>query len=331
MKNKKTISVILLAMLLSVSLTSCGSSSESSYDNFTDGSKESISNDLYYDEDYEVESEWDDGANSESVSTNRKLIKTVDLQAETYEFDELVSTVEHRVATLGGYMENASIHTRYDNLKYGDFVIRIPVNKIDGFVKEFSEMSNITDKETSQKDVTLSYVDLQSHKEALLAEETSLLNLLENATSIEDIILLQDRLTNVRYQIESMESQLRTMDNLIDFATINLYISEVETYTPMETPTMGERISEGFKDSIDEVVEGCKNLIVFLIVNSPFFVILAIIVLILALIIRWIVKFSIKKIEKADEKKRLEQQNKMQTGVLQNNAQNGQNGQGNGK
>ena len=48
-----------------------------------------------------------------------------------------------------------------------------------------------------------------------------------------------------------MESQLRTMDNLIDYATINLYISEVETYTPMETPSMGERISEGFIDSID--------------------------------------------------------------------------------
>ena len=161
-----------------------------------------------------------------------------------------------------------------------------------------------------------------------MAEETSLLNLLENATSIEDIILLQERLTNVRYQIESMESQLRTMDNLIDYATINLYISEVETYTPMETPSMGDRISEGFMDSIDEVVEGGKNLIVFLIVNSPFFLIFAVIVLIFALIIRWIVKFSIKKIEKADEKKRLEQQNKMQTGVLQNNAQNGQ---GNGK
>ena len=323
--KKNKISLFIMSMLLCVSLTACASSSDVAYDSV----KESVNGgDLYYDEEYGQESEWDDGSSNEDVSTNRKLIKTVNLTAETYEFDDLVATVEHRVTALGGYIENASIHTKYDDLKYGNFVIRIPVKKMDSFVTEFSEMSNITDKDSSQEDVTLSYVDLQSHKEALLAEETSLLNLLENATSIEDIILLQERLTNVRYQIESMESQLRTMDNLIDYATINLYISEVETYTPMETPSMGDRISEGFMDSIDEVVEGGKNLIVFLIVNSPFFLIFAVIVLIFALIIRWIVKFSIKKIEKADEKKRLEQQIKMQTGVLQNNTQNGQ---GNGK
>ena len=324
MKKNKS-SLFIMSILLCVSLTACAGSSDVAYDSVN----ESVNGgDLYYDEEYGQESEWDDGSSNEDVSTNRKLIKTVNLTAETYEFDDLVATVEHRVTVLGGYIENASIHTKYDDLKYGNFVIRIPVKKMDSFVTEFSEMSNITDKDSSQEDVTLSYVDLQSHKEALLAEETSLLNLLENATSIEDIILLQERLTNVRYQIESMESQLRTMDNLIDYATINLYISEVETYTPMETPSMGERISEGFMDSIDEVVEGGKNLIVFLIVNSPFFLIFAVIVLIFALIIRWIVKFSIKKIEKADEKKRLEQQIKMQTGVLQNNTQNGQ---GNGK
>lgn len=328
--KKNKISLFIMSILLCVSLTACASSSDVAYDSFEESVKESVSNggDLYYDEEYGQESGWDDGSSKEEVSTNRKLIKTVNLTAETYEFDDLVATVEHRVTALGGYIENASIHTKYDDLKYGDFVIRIPVKKLDSFVTEFSEMSNITDKDSSQEDVTLSYVDLQSHKEALLAEETSLLNLLENATSIEDIILLQERLTNVRYQIESMESQLRTMDNLIDYATINLYISEVETYTPMETPSMGDRISEGFMDSIDEVVEGGKNLIVFLIVNSPFFLIFAVIVLVFALIIRWIVKFSIKKIEKADEKKRLEQQIKMQTGVLQNNTQNGQ---GNGK
>lgn len=197
--KKNKISLFIMSILLCVSLTACASSSDVAYDSFEESVKESVSNggDLYYDEEYGQESGWDDGSSKEEVSTNRKLIKTVNLTAETYEFDDLVATVEHRVTALGGYIENASIHTKYDDLKYGDFVIRIPVKKLDSFVTEFSEMSNITDKDSSQEDVTLSYVDLQSHKEALLAEETSLLNLLENATSIEDIILLQERLTNV--------------------------------------------------------------------------------------------------------------------------------------
>lgn len=320
MKRRKIFSFIILSLLLSMSLTACGSSSDVAYDDMFESSKEMVNDggagDLYYDEDYEIENEWNNGetgSTNESVSSNRKLIKTVDLSAETYEFDELVSTVEQKVMSLGGYMENASVHTRYDDLKYGDFVIRIPVNKLDRFVTEFSEISNITDKDTSQKDVTLSYVDLESHKAALEAEEKSLLNLLENAASIEDIIALQSRLTDVRYQIESMESQLRTMDNLIEYATINLYISEVETYTPTEEPGMGERISTGFRNSIDEVVDGFKNLIVFIVVNSPFFVILAVVVLVLSLIIRWIVKLAIKKVEANEEKKILEQKARTQS------------------
>ena len=306
MKKRKGFSLVILAMLLSVSLTACGSSSDIvAMDSITE-SMGTNGGDLYYDDSYEAEMEWEDGSNStkgnENVSSNRKLIKTVNLNAETYEFDELISTIEKRVAQLGGYMENASIHTRYDNLKYGDFVIRIPVNKIDGFVKEFSEMSNITDKETSQKDVTLSYVDMESHKAALEAEEKSLLTLLENAASIEDIITLQSRLTEVRYQIESMESQLRTMDNLVEYATINLYVDEVETYTPVVEPTMGERISAGFKESLDEVVAGFKNLVIFVAVNSPYLAIALASILIVFIIVKVIIAISVKKIEKNDKK-----------------------------
>lgn len=338
MKKRRNFMLVVLTILLSFSLTSCGSSSDSaSFESVTDGYDKAAGTnggDLYYEESDVMEGEWEDEGssdNKESVSSNRKLIKTVDLTAETYEFDLLVATVESRVASLGGYMENASVHTRYDNLKYGDFIIRIPVNKLEQFVTEFSEMSNITDKDTAQKDVTLSYVDLESHKAALEAEEKSLLNLLENAASIEDIIALQSRLTDVRYQIESMESQLRTMDNLIDYATINLYIDEVETYTPVEEPSMGERISTGFMESLEDVAEGFKNVIIFVIVNSPFLVIWGVIIAVLVIVIRLIIKNAIKKMEANEEKRLLEQRERMQQSQTSKVTNNGQNGQENGK
>ncbi len=308
MKKKKGFSLVILALFLCVSLTACGSSSDkAAFDTMTESSVKS-GGDLYYDDSYESEIEWEDGSTkgNENVSSNRKLIKTVNLNAETYEFDELVSTIEKRVAQLGGYMENASVHTKYDNLKYGDFVIRIPVKKMDGFVTEVAEMSNITDRDTSQKDVTLSYVDMESHKAALEAEEKSLLNLLESAASIEDIITLQSRLTDVRYQIESMESQLRTMDNLVEYATINLYVDEVETYTPVVEPTMGERISTGFKESLDEVATGFKNLVIFVAVNSPFLAIGLAIALVVFIVVRVIIAVSVKKIDANEKKKNLE-------------------------
>ncbi len=323
MKKRNIFVTVLLAVCMCISLTACGSSS----DNKWSQSESTVgydngAGDLYYEDSYE--SEWtNDGITEEStsVSSNRKLIKTVDLTAETYEFDELVVTIEKKVDSLGGYMESTSIHTNWNDLKYGDFTIRVPVDKLDDFITAFAEVSNITDKSASQKDVTLDYVDLESHKAALEAEETSLLTLLENAMSIEDIIAIQSRLTDVRYQLESMDSQLRTMDNLIDYATIYLNVEEVETYTPVEEPSMGERISTGFKQSLKQVGTGFKNLVIFVVVNSPYLVIWAVIITVTILVLRLIIKKAIKKGDENEAKRQQMMQERMQ----QVNAQNGQN------
>ena len=324
MKKRNIFVTVLLAVCMCISLTSCGSSSdymntdtESNY--YTNGSS-----DLYYEDYYDGSDMYESESITEesgSVSSNRKLIKTVDLTAETYEFDELVVTIEKKVDSLGGYMESTSIHTNWNDLKYGDFTIRVPVDKLDDFITAFAEVSNITDKSASQKDVTLDYVDLESHKAALEAEETSLLTLLENAMSIEDIIAIQSRLTDVRYQLESMESQLRTMDNLIDYATIYLNVEEVETYTPVEEPSMGERISTGFKQSLKQVGTGFKNLVIFVVVNSPYLVIWAVIITVTILVLRLIIKKAIKKGDENEAKRQQMMQERMQ----QVNAQNGQN------
>lgn len=317
MKKRKCLLVAVLLMVM-FGTTACGSSGASVSSQKNSSAMYDGGNGLYeeigYDSVEEVKAE---SVESESVTDNRKLIKTVDLYAETYEFQNLVATVENKVATLGGYMESASLHTRYDDLQYGYFVIRIPVDKLDQFVDEVTEISNITDKDISQEDVTLTYVDLESHKAALEAEETSLLALLENAASIEDIIALQSRLTEVRYQLESMESQLRTMDNLIDYATINLNVNEVESYTPIEEPSVGERISTGFMNSLESVGNGFKNFFIFIVVNLPHFVVWGVIIAILVIVIRLIVKSSLKK----SEKKELERQKQLQAYWQQNGMQ----------
>ncbi len=318
MKKKRSIYVLGLVILMVMSLVGCGSSSKTNFMASADGAMtESMDGgDLYYDESYddyyEYESDWENGSSGNTtgnVNSNRKLIKTMSLSAETYEFDKLVGTVETRVNALGGYMESASIHTNYNDLKYGDFVIRIPVPNMDQLVNEVAEISNITDRDMSQRDVTLDYVDMESHKNALQAEEESLLALLANAQSIEDIITLQSRLSEVRYQIESMESQLRTMDNLVEYATINLTISEVEDYTPapVKNPTVGERISAGFSNTMEDITEGCKNLIVEIAVNSPYLIIWIVILGGTALILRAIIKSAIKKGDE-NEAKRLKAQ-----------------------
>ena len=174
----------------------------------------------------------------QEAQSQRKLIKTVEMDIETKEFDNVLSALESEVAALGGYIENSntyngSSYSSHRETRWADMTVRIPEEELDSFLNTVSDISNVTRRSDNVEDVTLAYVDLESHRDALRTEQTRLLELLEQAETIEDIITIESRLSEVRYQLESMESQLRTYDNKIDYSTVYLNISEVEVFTPV--------------------------------------------------------------------------------------------------
>ena len=241
----------------------------------------------------------------QNALAGRKLIKTVNLNAETEEFDILVPALEQRVVSLGGYIEDMSSYNRGNHystdyigtkyLRYASMTIRIPKENLDTFLSTVAEQANIVSRSESVTDVTLQYVDLESHKKALLAEQDRLLELMEHAETVEDIITIEGRLSEVRYQLESMESQLRTFDNKIDYSTIYLSIDEVEQYSPTEETSVGQRISSGFMDSVRGVGRGIGNFMIWFVIHLPYIVVWAVIIIVIVLIIRAICKAAAKR------------------------------------
>ena len=169
----------------------------------------------------------------------------------------------------------------------------------------------MTSRSENVQDVTLTYVDLQSHRDALRTEQERLLQLLEQAESVEDIITIEQRLSDVRYQLESMESQLRSYDNRVDYSTVYLYIDEVEVYTPVEEETVWERISTGFVDSLKNIGEGLKEAAIWFVIHIPYLVIWAIVIVIIILILKKIKKRT-KRIRAEEQKRKAEEDAKKQ-------------------
>lgn len=226
-----------------------------------------------------------------TVDTDRKLIKTVNLTAETREFEQAMATLEARVKTLGGYIErletyNGSRYSGSRGTRYSNMTVRIPKGNLDDFLGTVSGVCNVTRKNEDLKDVTLSYVDIESRRDTLRTEQERLLSFLAKAESVQEIIALEERLSNVRYQLESMEARLRSMDNQVDFATVNLDLSEVQELTPVKEPDAWERLSEGFMGNLKDVGNGLVNFCIWLVINIPYFVIWAVILTVAVLIIR---------------------------------------------
>lgn len=214
-----------------------------------------------------------------AVQTNQKLIRRVYLTAETENMDDLLSAVEQRITELGGYVESREVYngSNYSSnrSRYADLVIRIPAEKLNGFVNHMDETSNIISSRETTEDVTLDYVATQSRITALETEQTRLLELLAKAKDMADLLLIEARLTEVRAELEKVVSQLRLYDNLVDYGTIHLNIAEVRQYTVVNKPeTVWERISTGFVDSLKGLGTGITEIFIFLIVALPYIVVI---------------------------------------------------------
>lgn len=237
-------------------------------------------------------------AQAETVQTNEKIIYTYNYTVETKTFDELMDTLQQRVDACGGYVESAEVRGNSDmNIRrYANMVIRIPVDEMRSFLDMVAENSNVTYSNRSTENVTLSYVDMKSHIEALRTEQKTLMSILERAEKLEDIITIQSQLTNIRYELESYESQLRVYDNRINYSTLYLDITEVERETNVATKlTYGEEISKGLSDTFYHIGQGLREFSIWFIVNLPVIVIWIAIIAVIALIVRWAVKTYIKK------------------------------------
>ena len=253
--------------------------------------------------------------NENAATTSRKLITTMNLSAETTELEPMVAWVEERVQSLGGYIESESVsngskYSSYKSKRSASMTLRIPAANLMHFVEEVTQYSNITYQSRSVEDVTLSYVDIDSRRKALRAEEEQLLSFMERAETIDDLIEIESRLTDVRYQIESAEAQLRTYDNKINYSTIYLDVSEVEIYTPVEEPGVGERITTGFMESLQSVGEGLTDFFVWFVTHIPQIVVFVIFVVIIILIIRKIRDWSEAHSEKREERREKRRQAK---------------------
>ncbi len=262
---------------------------------------------------YEEQEIWDESATAdsapaegnESLETNRKLIKTVSMSVETENFQELIAKVECKVDELGGYIADAYTYngSNYSSgkvIRHAEITLRIPEGKLDSLVGAVDGICNVVEKTTSTEDVTLQYVDTQGKKNMYLAEEQSLLALLEKADKLEDITHLTTRLSEVRYQIENTESRLRTYDNLVAYATVNLSVNEVEVLTEIIEEEKGfwQNLGERFVNSMKNVANFFVSLFEFVVVSLPYLVSIAIVVGAFVLAIKILIAIMKKKKQK---------------------------------
>lgn len=203
----------------------------------------------------------------------RKWIITASVDVETDDMEKTLPAVTAEIGALGGYVENQDSYNGsvYNGRRYrhANLTVRIPVEKLDDFEKTLGECANVVSRSRNASDVTLTYVDTETRLAALRTEQTRLLELLAKAENMSDLLQIESRLTDVNYELERVASELRSLDNRIDYATVHVSVSEVTEYTPAEKPTFMQRIARGFVSNLKDLWEMVQDIVVFVITNIP--------------------------------------------------------------
>ena len=288
----KKLSVLILCLAVALSFCACSKNAAQDAENGIAAMGESFH---YFADSSATEEDIKTEALNDSIEApadkNEKIIKTVELWVETKEYDAYISSLTASVNSLGGYVETSSADfgNGYSSNRYATYTVRIPADKLGSFISSAGENGTITNKTENQQNVTLEYVDLESRIEAYKTEKQTLTNLLEKAASLENVLAIQERLSEVNYQIESYTSKLKVLENRVSYSTVTLRINEVERVTEAE-PTVWSRIKNEFADNLDDLVDWFKDTVVYIIGGIPVILPATAVIAVAVIILRKLIK-----------------------------------------
>ena len=265
----------LLALILALILSACGGSTANSGAADTSAATGGDGLSLSVQESQEDSAPASPGAVEEGEiapqpGQNAKLIRRAELYIQTEAFDEASAALEKLVAERGGYFQSAQVEggsLRNQNAqRYGEYVIRLPQERFEDFLAQSGSLGYVVRQQESSENVSQAYYDTQTRLETQRTKQERLLALLAQADTMEAILELEDALSDVEYEIQSLSTDLEHYDGLVDYATVTLTLEEVAAITtqPGETAGLLERMGAGISASFQGFVLGVQDLLVWL-------------------------------------------------------------------
>lgn len=274
---KKIITVLCTAFLL-VSFTACSAGEKNSmadYDNVKDS---------YISEDY---SELADGSVTTSTISGEKIIKNADITLKAESYDETIANLNKKIASSDLYIEySESFQSESDyGGKNGNYTIRVPADKLEDFKTFLKSIGEIEYISENSKNITSEYIDVSARLTALKGQEKRLLEILKEANTVSEIIEIEEKLAEVRMQIEQYTQTIKEYDNKIEYSTVQLYIYE-EGVNKTANQSFLEKIGEAFADSFNAFKDILQRAVIVAIWLLPYIICAAVIVFIVIICIK---------------------------------------------
>lgn len=260
---------ILIPLLLLLVLIGCGQSNNNSFDFET---PVEVDSEFYGDIDVDNSRESEEETIN-SVFDPTKIVKTGSFRIESRDYETDKTTLESMISSLNGFIEQSNVigHPAPDN-PYSNreltLTLRIPSSHFDEFVSQLNDQFTLIQQSTQAKSVADSYYDSENRIKVLEVQQDRLLELLNDANDLSDIVLLQEQLMDVEYDLNIHKGNLQKLDDQIDYSTIRITMSELsDSQSSIQTNSFFDELSRAFSRGISSIVLTIQTFILFLAEN----------------------------------------------------------------
>jgi hypothetical protein len=165
--------------------------------------------------------------NTYNTQDKRMIIRSGTMSIEVDNYDETEAKIKGIVNNFSGYLTNSTSKLDASGKKQGSITIRVASDKFDAMIADLSKTGKVMNQNISGKDVTEEYMDADARLKTQRELESRLLKLLEEKTArLTDVVEVEQKLANVRENIEKTEGRMRYLKDQASFSTLTVSVYE---------------------------------------------------------------------------------------------------------
>lgn len=215
----------------------------------------------------------------------RKLIQSATLQISIVEYKSFLNKVTNFLNQNSGYIENTNLYKNDQTKKYSaELSIRIPDEKFQPAINFLQQLGDLKSLNIGSQDVSMQYIDNAAKIKTYDTQISALQSMLGKAKKVDEMLQVQNELTRVQAEHDSLVSQNKYIDRSASYATINLSVREEKLSKEKVMPTQNNDVlskaKAGLILSINNLISQAQNLFIELVTIIPQLLIAFVVILI---------------------------------------------------
>jgi hypothetical protein len=210
---------------------------------------------------------------SEPRPATPMIARTVALSLFVKDFDSSRASLDAILARHNGYAAGLNVATPKGAARTLQASLRIPAPQLAAALVELKALGRLEAETQNGEEVTEQHADLVARLKNSREAEERLQDVLRTRTGkVKEVLEVEEEITRVRGEIEQMEAEQKTLEHRVDFATIDVKVTEeYQAQLSSPAPSVGTQLRNASINGFRSAAEGVLGIILFFAEAGPTF------------------------------------------------------------